>query len=98
LRRAVRYGYTYLGFREPFLHSIVPLLSEQFDGVFPELISQQDFVAKVILEEENFFLRTLENGLKLLDKITVDLKANNQTVINGEQVFELNDTFGFLLT
>jgi alanyl-tRNA synthetase len=95
LRRAVRYGYTYLGFREPFLHSIVPLLSEQFDGVFPELISQQDFVAKVILEEENSFLRTLENGLKLLDKITVDLKANNQTVINGEQVFELNDTFGF---
>jgi alanyl-tRNA synthetase len=59
------------------------------------LISQQDFVAKVILEEENSFLRTLENGLKLLDKITVDLKANNQTVINGEQVFELNDTFGF---
>jgi alanyl-tRNA synthetase len=95
LRRAVRYGYTYLGFREPFLHSIVPLLSAQFDGVFPELISQQDFVAKVILEEENSFLRTLENGLKLLDKITVDLKATNQTIINGEVVFELNDTFGF---
>ena len=74
LRRAVRYGYTYLGFREPFMHALVPVLAEQFDGVFPELIAQQDFVAKVIQEEEASFLRTLENGLKLLDNLIEDIE------------------------
>ena len=69
LRRAVRYGYTYLGFREPFMNTIIPLLAEQFDGVFSELKAQQDFIQRVILEEENSFLRTLENGLKRLDEI-----------------------------
>lgn len=95
LRRAVRYGYTYLGFREPFMNTIIPLLAEQFDGVFPELKAQQDFIQKVILEEENSFLRTLETGLTLLDKVISETKNNNQTVINGNIVFELNDTFGF---
>lgn len=95
LRRAVRYGYSYLGFTEPFMTKLVPVLAKQFDGVFPELIAQQDFVATVIREEEAAFLRTLENGLKLLDKITAELTEKNETVINGETVFELNDTFGF---
>lgn len=95
LRRAVRYGYTYLGFREPFLYSLVALLSEQFDGVFPELKAQQDFVAKVIQEEEAAFLRTLEKGLTLLDKILVQQPGEGGGVIDGQTVFELNDTFGF---
>ena len=93
LRRAVRYGYTYLGFREPFMNTIVPLLADQFDGVFPELKAQQDFIQRVILEEENSFLRTLENGLKRLDEITS--QTENGGVINGNIVFELSDTFGF---
>jgi alanyl-tRNA synthetase len=77
LRRAVRYGYTYLGFREPFMNTIIPLLAEQFDGVFPELVAQQDFVQKVILEEENSFLRTLETGLTRLDKVIEGIKAHH---------------------
>ena len=94
LRRAVRYGYTYLGFREPFLCKLIPTLSAQFDGVFPELIAQQDFVANVIREEESSFLRTLENGITRLDKVMENL-ADGQ--IDGETVFELYDTFGFPL-
>ncbi|MFD2327021.1 alanine--tRNA ligase [Mucilaginibacter galii] len=64
LRRAVRYSYQYLGFKEPFLNQLVPLLAEQFKGVFDELYSQKDFVQKVVLEEEFAFLRTLESGLR----------------------------------
>ncbi len=94
LRRAVRYGYTYLGFREPFLCKLIPTLANQFDGVFPELIAQQDFVANVIREEESSFLRTLENGITRLDKVMENL-ADGQ--IDGETVFELYDTFGFPL-
>ncbi len=93
LRRAVRYGYTYLGFREPFMNTIIPMLADQFDGVFPELKAQQDFVQKVILEEENSFLRTLETGLKRLDDIISQTSKNG--VIDGNTVFELSDTFGF---
>ena len=93
LRRAVRYGYTYLGFREPFMNTIIPLLADQFDGVFPELKAQQDFIQRVILEEENSFLRTLENGLKRLDEITSQTEKGG--IISGDIVFELSDTFGF---
>jgi alanyl-tRNA synthetase len=97
LRRAVRYGYTYLGFREPFLYALVPVLAEQFEGVFPELPAQQDFIAKVIQEEEAAFLRTLENGLKLLDKLFNEHRASSieHRILDGETVFELNDTYGF---
>jgi len=95
LRRAVRYGYTYLGFREPFMYALVPVLAGQFDGVFPELIAQREFVAKVIQEEEASFLRTLENGLKLLDRLTAEAAQRGQQVIDGQTVFELNDTYGF---
>jgi len=93
LRRAVRYGYTYLGLKEPFLCEMVGLLSNQFEDVFPELKQQEDFVSKVIREEELSFLRTLENGLKKL----ASLKASNLKEVDGKTAFELYDTFGFPL-
>jgi alanyl-tRNA synthetase len=94
LRRAVRYQYTFLGFKEPFLYKLVPVLAEQFADVFPELKSQEDFVAKVIQEEEISFLRTLEVGLKKLELIRNEIKGKSDT-IEGKVVFELYDTFGF---
>ncbi|WP_439585106.1 alanine--tRNA ligase [Dyadobacter bucti] len=95
LRRAVRYGYSYLGFQEPFFYKLVPVLAEQFKDVFTELKAQEDFVTRVILEEEKSFLRTLESGLKRLDTITTTLKQKEINVIAGDEVFELSDTFGF---
>jgi alanyl-tRNA synthetase len=88
LRRAVRYGFTFLNLKEPFLNKLVPILSEQFKDVFPEIKSQQDFIIRVITEEENAFLRTLEAGIKKFEV----LKGNN---VEGEFAFELYDTFGF---
>lgn len=93
LRRAVRYGYTFLGFKEPFLNELLPILVDQFEGVFPELVQQQEFIAKVIKEEEISFLRTLDNGLKKLDTIT----DGSAKVIDGSTAFELYDTYGFPL-
>lgn len=92
LRRAVRYYYSYLNRKEPLLHLLVPVLAKQFEDVFPELQQQVDFVSKVILEEENAFLRTLESGLKRLDAIIAETK--NKT-IDGKAAFELFDTYGF---
>ncbi len=99
LRRAIRYGYTYLDFKEPFIYALVPTLAAQFDDVFPELIQQQDFVAKVIQEEEAAFLRTLEVGLKRFEEEREKIKAseNGSTMIPGHFAFELYDTFGFPL-
>lgn len=93
LRRAVRYGYTFLDFKEPFLNEMLPILTSQFDEVFPELTQQEDFIAKVIREEELSFLRTLDNGLKKLESIT----ASDAKVIEGATAFELYDTYGFPL-
>lgn len=90
LRRAVRYGYTFLNFREPFMYKMMPTLCAQFDQVFTELTSQKDFISKVIKEEEISFLRTLEKGLSKLDAI----KKNTKT-IDGKTAFELYDTYGF---
>ncbi|MEY2792920.1 MAG: Alanine--tRNA ligase [Bacteroidota bacterium] len=95
LRRAVRYGYTYLNFKEPFLYDLVPLLSKQFKGVFDELVAQESFVAKVIQEEEISFLRTLSTGLVRIDKLIQETKNANKTILSGEDAFELNDTYGF---
>ncbi len=86
LRRAVRYGFSYLNFKEPFLYRLVPLLGLQLKDVFPELHNQGDYVGRVVHEEEISFLRTLEKGLKRIESIKM---------ISGEQAFELYDTFGF---
>jgi alanyl-tRNA synthetase len=95
LRRAVRYGYTYLNFKEPFLHLLIPSLAQQFKGVFDELIAQEAFVAKVIYEEELSFLRTLSSGLIRLDNLMEKAQSNKIKILSGEEVFELNDTYGF---
>lgn len=95
LRRAIRYGYSYLNLTEPFMTKLVPTLAAQFADVFPELNAQRDFVATVIREEEVSFLRTLGTGLGRLDQIIGDLNAKGTKEIPGETVFELNDTFGF---
>lgn len=97
LRRAVRYGYTFLQFREPFLYKLMPVLANQFQGVFDGLVEQQGFIEKVIREEETSFLRTLENGLKKLEQVKTSLKDKNSAIIDGQTVFELYDTFGFPL-
>lgn len=93
LRRAVRYYFSYLEYKQPLLHQLVPVISKQFETVFPELHKQQDFVAKVIKEEEEAFLRTLDKGLKKIDEI-MSASGDNK-LINGVAAFELNDTFGF---
>ena len=93
LRRAVRYYYSYLDYKNPLLYQLMPHLAKQFENVFPELIKQRDFVAKVVKEEEEGFLRTLEKGLKRMDDI-ISTHAKNST-IEGKLVFELFDTFGF---
>jgi len=88
LRRAVRYGYSYLGLEQPFMSELVPMLAEQFANVFPELKAQESFVMNVIREEETAFLRTLANGIKRIETLSG---------IDGKIAFELFDTFGFPL-
>lgn len=95
LRRAVRYGYTFLGLQQPFLYELTPLIAEYFGDIFPEVRQQQEFIAKVIFEEETSFLRTLDNGLKMLESIKSDLSVKGEKVISGKTAFELYDTFGF---
>jgi len=97
LRRAVRYGYTFLCQNEPFIYKLVPVLEEIMGNVFKELPKQKELIIKVIREEEISFLQTLETGLKLLDQIIADTKKKNNTTITGKDVFKLYDTFGFPL-
>ena len=97
LRRAVRYGYTFLGFQKPFMYEMLPMLAESFGEIFPEVVAQQDFIGRVIEEEEASFLRTLDNGLKILDQIKNELQTSGGKVIDGKTAFELYDTFGFPL-
>ena len=97
LRRAVRYGYTFLNFREPFIYRLVTVLKNQMGDAFPELKAQEVLVAKVIKEEEESFLRTLETGLKLLDGIMHKATSSNSTAVSGKDAFTLYDTFGFPL-
>ncbi|MDO7873899.1 alanine--tRNA ligase [Hymenobacter sp. ASUV-10] len=96
LRRAVRYAFSSLGQKQPFLYKIVPVLAEQMAGIFPELKAQQAFVQRVIEEEEIAFLKTLETGLRRLDALEESVRANGG-VIDGKTAFELSDTFGFPL-
>ncbi|MFR9560873.1 MAG: alanine--tRNA ligase, partial [Rikenellaceae bacterium] len=92
LRRAVRYGYTYLGFNEPFMCRLIPGLVAQMGGQFPELKAQQNLVEKVIEEEESSFLRTLATGINLLDNV---IKSCTNKTIAGKDAFVLYDTYGF---
>jgi alanyl-tRNA synthetase len=94
LRRAVRYYFSYLNYKQPLMHQLLPVLAQQFADVFPELNQQQAFVAKVIKEEEEAFLRTLDKGLKKIDDIVAQAKSNNN-IIAGDAAFELLDTYGF---
>src|SRR5699024_9345412 len=95
LRRAVRYGYTYLGFNEPFICKLVPGLVEQMGGQFPELRAQQTLIERVIEEEEASFLRTLATGINLLDGVVERTRREGGRLISGRDAFELYDTFGF---
>jgi alanyl-tRNA synthetase len=92
LRRAIRYGFTFLNTKEPFINKLVEVLANQMGEFFPEIKSQQQLVTNVIREEEASFLRTLDQGLQLLDKVVAETSGNE---VSGAKVFELYDTFGF---
>lgn len=95
LRRAVRYGYTYLGFNEPFICKLVEGLVQQMGDQFPELRAQQDLITKVIAEEESAFLRTLATGINLMDGVIAKAKEAGKDMISGSDAFLLYDTYGF---
>jgi alanyl-tRNA synthetase len=92
LRRAIRYGFTFLDTKEPFIYQLVEVLANQMGEVFPEIRKQQNLVTNVIREEEASFLRTLDQGLQLLDKVISETSSKE---VSGEKAFELYDTFGF---
>lgn len=95
LRRAVRYGYTYLGFDEPFICRLVDGLVAQMGGQFPELVAQRELIVKVIEEEENAFLRTLSTGISLLEGVMSKARSAGSDTIGGSDAFLLYDTYGF---
>ncbi len=95
LRRAVRYYYSYLDYKQPLLHQLMPVLAKQFEDVFPELQKQIDLVCRVVKEEEDAFLRTLDKGLKKIDDIINETRSRNTQTIDGKAAFELYDTYGF---
>lgn len=97
LRRAVRYGYTFLGQHKSFMYKLLPALIETMGDAYPELVQQQTLIEKVMKEEEESFLRTLETGIKLLDKQIADTKAKGQKQLSGVEAFTLYDTYGFPL-
>ena len=97
LRRAVRYAYTFLGQKDGFLYKLVPTLVHEMGDAFPELKAQQQLITKVIKEEEDSFLRTLDKGISMLDKAMEELKAQGKNQLDGVQAFRLFDTYGFPL-
>ncbi len=97
LRRAVRYGYTFLDRKESFMYKLLPVLIETMGDAYPELIAQKSLIEKVIKEEEESFLRTLETGIRLLDKKMEETKAAGKNVLSGIDAFTLYDTYGFPL-
>tara|TARA_B110001452_G_scaffold210215_1_gene180590 strand:+ start:12 stop:2624 length:2613 start_codon:yes stop_codon:yes gene_type:complete len=92
LRRAVRYGFTFLNLKEPFMYRLVTVLTKQMGTVFPEILAQKQLIQNVIKEEESSFLRTLDQGLVLLDRIINTTKGSH---VSGDKAFELYDTYGF---
>jgi len=97
LRRAVRYGYTFLGQKQAFMYALVPTLIQEMGEAFPELPAQKELIMKVMKEEEDSFLRTLENGIRLLSGVIDETKAAGKTEIAGDKAFTLFDTYGFPL-
>ena len=97
LRRAVRYAYTFLGQKEAFLYKLLPTLVEEMGDAFPELKAQQQLIGKVMKEEEDSFLRTLDKGISMLDKAMEQLRGEGKTELDGVQAFRLFDTYGFPL-
>ena len=97
LRRAVRYGYTFLNQKQAFIYSLVDTLIEVMGEAYPELVAQSELIKKVIKEEEEAFLRTLETGIKLIDKVINETKAAGKNEISGVTAFTLYDTYGFPL-
>jgi alanyl-tRNA synthetase len=97
LRRAVRYGFTFLEMREPFIFSLVPALIRAMGESYPELKAQQLLIERVMKEEESSFLRTLETGIRLIEQIMQKVKGSGSNVVNGKDAFELYDTYGFPL-
>ncbi|MDR1882183.1 MAG: alanine--tRNA ligase [Prevotella sp.] len=95
LRRAVRYGYTFLDRQEAFMYKLVPALIETMGTAYPELVRQQTLIEKVIREEEDSFLRTLDTGIKLLDKQISGTRTKGRNELNGADAFTLYDTYGF---
>ena len=97
LRRAVRYGYTFLGFKEAFMYRLIDTLIDGMGEAYPEITAQADLIKHVTKEEEDAFLRTLETGMKLIEKVIADTKAAGKTEVDGKEAFTLYDTFGFPL-
>ena len=97
LRRAVRYAYTFLGQKRSFMNLLMPTLVQEMGAAYPELVAQQELITKVMKEEEESFLRTLETGIRLLDKVMADTKAAGKAEISGPEAFTLFDTYGFPL-
>ena len=97
LRRAIRYGYQFLDFREPFIYSLVPKLANNFSGVFDELKKNQEFITKIIQKEEISFFRTLSDGIKKMQEIVINQSKNKDQIISGKLAFELYDRYGFPL-
>lgn len=97
LRRAVRYAYTFLGQKDAFMYRLLPVLIQEMGATYPELQAQKELISKVMKEEEDSFLRTLETGIRLLDGVMQETKASGTDVISGEKAFTLFDTYGFPL-
>ncbi len=97
LRRAVRYGYTFLGQKRAFMYRLIPVLADSMGDAYPELRAQKELIVKVVREEEEAFLRTLDTGIRLLERTMADARAEGRTRIGGKDAFTLYDTFGFPL-
>ena len=97
LRRAVRYAYTFLDQKESFMYKLLPVFIGEMGGAYPELVAQRELIGRVMKEEEDSFLRTLDKGINLLNGAMDELKAHGETVLDGTQAFRMFDTYGFPL-